>query len=221
MRHTTMIDERLTVRMTYLLDYYDGITLFIARDSGGNRYLGHQIYTDGGVDWYMLVRVAEPGLTEFRRGMSDLRSVLMDAQGGGWWLGAGRNNPREPMALLWQATPVHKTDYLPEPGYILPQPGDEIYWNPLPVRFMAAVGVFFGICAFVMAVALCYMIGAPVAALAGLIDLSGPWLHGWLASGVTSAVLCWVWHTFHGLARRRKEAAISARADKEINDYEV
>ena len=55
-----------TVKLTEILDYYDGIQLFAARDPIGGHYVCDMIDTAGDFDRYVVVGVRPERLDEFR-----------------------------------------------------------------------------------------------------------------------------------------------------------
>lgn len=77
------------------------------------------IGTVDGVDRY-LITGADPGrLREFRVGLLDLRSLLLEAPGGEWYLTFADGEPGQTLVLQPQDEPLAASDFLPKPGYFL------------------------------------------------------------------------------------------------------
>lgn len=70
-----------TVRVTNILDYYDGVLAFEARDEEGGCYIGSAIKPDQGRDRFMVVRTRPESVRWLRSGKLDLRSILLEAIG--------------------------------------------------------------------------------------------------------------------------------------------
>ena len=116
-----------TVKLTEILDYYDGIQLFAARDPIGGHYVCEMIDTVGDFDRYMVVGVRPERLDEFRTGEVDLRTLLLEAPDGEWFITIADGTIDDPMTLLAQSTPLVESDNLPSDGYFLrpEEPPDE------------------------------------------------------------------------------------------------
>ena len=105
------------IRLTETLDYYDGIQIFAGRDANGGCYVGSLIDQDGPADRYLVTAAAPEHLRQFREGHLDLRTLLLSAPGGQWYLSLDRDSGDVP--LTPQSGPLAATDYLPEPGLFL------------------------------------------------------------------------------------------------------
>ena len=110
-----------TVTLTEVLDYYDGIQLFAARDPIGGHYVGDLIDTVGDFDRYLVVGVRPKRLDDFRTGRVDLRTILLETPCGEWYITTADGAVDDPLMLEPQHAPLAETDYLPEDGYFLDQ----------------------------------------------------------------------------------------------------
>ena len=108
-----------TVKLTAVLDYYDGIQIFAAGDAIGGHYIATAIDTVGDFDRYLVVGVRPERLREFEAGQLDLRTLLLEAPGGEWYTTIADGTIDDPLTLAPQAGPLAATDYLPEPGFLL------------------------------------------------------------------------------------------------------
>jgi len=105
--------------LTEILDYYDGIQIFAGQDANGGGYVGSLIDRAGPADRYLVTAAAPESLQQFREGRLDLRTLLLAAPGGQWYLSFDRDGGDTPLPLEPQAGPLTATDYLPEPGLFL------------------------------------------------------------------------------------------------------
>ena len=108
-----------TIRITEILEYYDGIQIFAARDSIGGHYLGDMIDTVGDHDRYAVVGVRPERLADCRIGLVDLRTLMLETPGGEWYISMPEGDIEDPQALIPQSTPLAESGYLPEDGYFL------------------------------------------------------------------------------------------------------
>ncbi len=108
-----------TVKLTEILDYYDGIQLFAARDPIGGHYLGEMIDTVGDFDRYLVVGVRPERLDDFRAGQTDLRTILLESPEGEWYITTASGTIDDPLTLELQQSSLAETDYLPAEGYFL------------------------------------------------------------------------------------------------------
>ena len=107
------------IRLTEILDYYDGIQIFAGQDANGGCYVGSLIDREGPADRYLVTAAAPERLQQFREGCLDLRTLLLTAPGGRWYLALDREGGDAPLPLTPQAGPLAATDYLPAPGLFL------------------------------------------------------------------------------------------------------
>ena len=108
-----------TIKLTEILEYYDGIQIFAAQDLIGGRYIGELIDAVGNYDRYAVVGVRPERLDDFRAGHVDLRTLLLEYPGGEWYITIPEGTVDDPLTLEPQQTPLAETDYLPKPGYFL------------------------------------------------------------------------------------------------------
>ena len=108
-----------TIRPTEVLAYYDGVEVFAGRDGGGGDYVGAFIDASGDADRYVVVGARAERLGEFRAGMLDLRTLLLEAPGGEWYITLAWGEAGENLVLEPQAGSLEATDYLPDPGFLL------------------------------------------------------------------------------------------------------
>ena len=117
-----------TVKLTEILEYYDGIQLFAAYDPIGGNYLGVAIDTVGDYDRYAVVGVRPDRMADFRAGQVDLRTVMLEAPGGEWYITVDDGAIDDPLVLEQQHKPLEETEHLPDgEGYFLraEKPPDE------------------------------------------------------------------------------------------------
>lgn len=111
-----------TVMLTEVLDYYDGIQIFAARDPIGGHYLCEMVDTAGDFDRYAVVGVRPERLSDFRAGRVDLRTLLLEPPGGEWYITVADGTIDDPLTLEPQRQPLAETDYLPDEGFFLEEP---------------------------------------------------------------------------------------------------
>ena len=109
-----------TIKLTEVLDYYDGIEVFAARDAGGSPYIALAIDSAGGFGRYVVTGAVPERLQQFRSGGLDLRTLLLEAPGGDWYITVADGTINDPLALEPQAGPLaEREEFLPEPGFVL------------------------------------------------------------------------------------------------------
>lgn len=108
-----------TIKLTAVLDYYDGIQTFAARDAIGGHYIATAIDTVGGFDRYLVTGAAPERLEQFCAGQLDLRTLLLEAPGGEWYTTIANGTSDDPLTLEPQNGPLAETDLLPDDGYTL------------------------------------------------------------------------------------------------------
>ena len=109
------------VKLTEVLEYYDGILLFTAQDPIGGNYLCEAIDTVGDFDRYAVVGVRPERLADFRAGEVDLRTLMLEAPDGEWYITIADGTTDDPLKLEPQDAPLAETEYLPGEGY---------FWGP-------------------------------------------------------------------------------------------
>ena len=108
-----------TVKLTAILDYYDGIQTFAARDAIGGHYIATAIDTVGDFDRYLVTGAAPERLEQFCAGQLDLRTLLLESPGGEWYTTIANGTSDDPLILEPHYGPLAETDYLPDDGFLL------------------------------------------------------------------------------------------------------
>ena len=108
-----------TVKITEILEYYDGILAFSAQDPIGGHYVGSLIERTQGKDHYLVVGAKPERLDDLRSGQIDLRTLLLESPSGEWYIATPEGTIDDPLTLEPQQAPLAETDYLPEAGYFL------------------------------------------------------------------------------------------------------
>lgn len=109
-----------TIKLTEVLDYYDGIEVFAAQDIGGSPYIALAIDSVRGLGRYVVTGTVPERLQQFRFGVLDLRTLLLEAPGGEWYITVANGTINDPLALEPQAGPLaEREEFLPEPGFVL------------------------------------------------------------------------------------------------------
>ena len=116
-----------TVKITEILDYYDGILAFAAQDPIGGHYVASLIERTGENERYLIVGARPERLDDLRNGKVDLRALLLETPEGEWYITTPEGAIDDPLALIPQPTPLADSDYLPGDGYFLgpEEPPDE------------------------------------------------------------------------------------------------
>ena len=108
-----------TIHPTDILAYYDGVQVFAGRDSIGGNYVGMLVDAVGDYDRYVVTGARPERLRQFRSGMLDLRTLLLEAPDGEWYLTFADGEYGDPLTLDPQNGHLEQTDFLPEPGFLL------------------------------------------------------------------------------------------------------
>lgn len=109
-----------TIFPTAILDYYDGVLAFEGRDDIGGHYIGAAVKPEGGYDRYLVTGARPERLRQFRSGSLDLRTLLLEAPGGEWYITLTKSDPGDTLALEPQAGNIADAgELLPLPGYTL------------------------------------------------------------------------------------------------------
>ena len=74
------------IDLTDVLVYYDGVQVFAGRDDDGGQYIGVGIGPEVTTNRYLVTGVTPEELRQFRCGGLDLRTLLLAAPGGRWYL---------------------------------------------------------------------------------------------------------------------------------------
>ena len=75
-----------TVKITEILDYYDGILAFVAQDPIGGQYVASRIERTSQEDRYLVVGTKPERLDDLRNGKVDLRTLLLEMPDGQWYI---------------------------------------------------------------------------------------------------------------------------------------
>ena len=108
-----------TVKITEILEYYDGIQIFAARDPIGGHYIGDMIDMVGDYDRYAVAGVSPERLADFRAGQVDLRTLLLEIPGGEWYIMMPEGGIDDPQTLIPQSESMAEAGVLPEDGFFL------------------------------------------------------------------------------------------------------
>ena len=107
------------IRPTETLVYYDGVEVFVAQDPIGGQYIGMIVDSTDGLDRYLVTGVTPQRLRQFRSGVLDLRTLLLEAPGGEWFTTQADGELGQSLVLEPQLGSLLNTDYLPDEGYLL------------------------------------------------------------------------------------------------------
>ncbi len=108
-----------SINLTDILVYYDGIQVFAAADAAGRSYVGVGYGPDISTDCYLVTAALPERLQQFRSGLLDLRSLLLEAPDGEWFITVDKEGGDAPLFLEPQPGPVAQSPYLPGPNFIL------------------------------------------------------------------------------------------------------
>ena len=108
-----------TIRYINTLFYYDGPQVFEARDSIGGHYVAVMVETDHANERYFVAGVAPEQLRQFRSGMLDLRSLLIESDKEERYLATAGSSLDNPLVLEHLRTPLIDSGFLPDPGFVL------------------------------------------------------------------------------------------------------
>ena len=109
-----------TISPTAILDYYDGVLAFEGRDDIGGHYIGAAVKPAGGYDRYLVTGARPERLRQFRSGTLDLRTLLLEAPGGEWYITLAKSDSGNMLELEPQAGSVADAgELLPLAGYTL------------------------------------------------------------------------------------------------------
>lgn len=108
-----------TIRPTKILDYYDGVLVFTAKDPAGGQYIGSIIDSDKGIDRYLVKGAAPERIKDLEAGRIDLRRLLLENPAAPWYLAYDGAAPDRPLELHPQDGPLAATDFLPADGYFM------------------------------------------------------------------------------------------------------
>ena len=107
------------IKLTDVLVYYDGVQVFAGRDAIGGHYVGAAIGPGIVTNRYMVTGADPERLRQFRGGHLDLRTLLLEAPEGEWFITVDKEGGDTPLFLEPQPGPVAECDCLPGPNFTL------------------------------------------------------------------------------------------------------
>lgn len=108
-----------TIRHTATLFYYDGPQVFEARDAIGGHYVAVMVEREGAHDRYLVAGVEPERLRQFRAGLLDLRTLLVERGEAEWHLATVEGGLGEPLNALPQTDLLSASPLLPDAGFVL------------------------------------------------------------------------------------------------------
>lgn len=124
-----------TVQPAGTLYYYDGPQVLEARDAIGGHYIAVMVDQLEGHHRYLVAGVAPERLRQFRSGILDLRTLLVDADADEWYLASAPMGPEQLMTLEPQHTSLVESGLLPDEGFVLhDRPADELALSEARMR---------------------------------------------------------------------------------------
>ena len=124
-----------TVKPVSTLYYYDGPQVLEARDGIGGHYIAVIVEQLQDYDRYLVAGVAPNRLRQFRSGILDLRTLLVDADADEWYLASAPAGPEQLMTLEPQPRSLTESGLLPDEGFVLhDRPADELALNEARMR---------------------------------------------------------------------------------------
>ncbi len=98
-----------TVKLTEILDYYDGILSFSAQDPIRSHHVGDKIYTVSDYDRYLVMGACPERLYEFRISKVDLHTLLLESRDVEWFITVADGTIDDPLTLVPQQVPLAET----------------------------------------------------------------------------------------------------------------
>ena len=116
-----------TVKITEILDYYDGILAFAAQDPIGGHHVGSLIERTNEHDRYLVVGAKPERLDDLRNGKVDLRTLFLEMPEGVWYIAVPEGTIEDSIELVPRPEPLADSDCLLSDGYFLgpEEPTDE------------------------------------------------------------------------------------------------
>ena len=115
-----------TIRHTNTLFYYDGPQVFEARDAIGGHYVAIIVEPDRPNERYLVAGVAPERLRQFRSGVLDLRSLLIESDKEEQYLATVGSDLDYPLVLDHLSAPLIDSGFLPDAGFVLhDRPSDD------------------------------------------------------------------------------------------------
>ena len=134
-----------TIRPAKVLDYYDGVLVFTAKDAAGGQYIGSIIDSDDGIDRYLVKGAAPERINDLEEGRIDLRRLLLESPSAPWYLTYDGKAPDQPLELHPQDGPLAAANFLPADGYFIADVDTELppsrieKWLPINEIYIEAV----------------------------------------------------------------------------------
>ena len=133
----------LGITPTAILDYYDGVLIFAAKDAEGGDYVGLFVGIVDKTDQYMVTAARPERMRQLCDGKLDLLTLLLESPGGEWYLTLSDGSGGDELLLRPQPGPLtDHPEFLPQPDLFLP-PGDYAtlteWFEPVPKPEPAAV----------------------------------------------------------------------------------
>lgn len=107
------------IKLTEVLLYYDGVQVFAGQDTIGGHYVGVGIGPGIVTNRYMVTGAAPERLRQFRSGLLDLRTLLLESPEGEWFITVDKEGGDTPLFLEPQSGLVGECDCLPGPNFTL------------------------------------------------------------------------------------------------------
>ena len=101
------------------LFYYDGPQVFEARDAIGGHYVAVMAQSETTCDKYLVAGVPPEKLRDFRSGLLDLKSMLIEAGKDDWYLTTLTDNLYKPLEIIRQNSSISESELLPADGFLL------------------------------------------------------------------------------------------------------
>ena len=111
--------KMITVKSGEILDYYDGPLVFEATDAAGNHYIASAIPPQDGLARYAVTAARPERLRKLREGRLGLRTLMLEAPDGAWYITSTNSDPGEYLTLKRQEGNIEDADVLPLPGYTM------------------------------------------------------------------------------------------------------
>jgi hypothetical protein len=108
-----------TIHHSTTLFYYDGPQVFEARDAIGGHYVAVMIEPQNGHNRYLVVGIEPERLRQFRAGLLDLRTLLVDRGEAEWHLATVERGLDEPLKIVSQSADLETSSFLPDAGFVL------------------------------------------------------------------------------------------------------
>ena len=108
-----------TIKHNRTLFYYDGPQVFEARDMIGGHYIAVMVNSDSSVDQYLVTGVSPDRLRDFRSGIVDLRTLLLETKEEDRYLTSVVSDFEEPLELIQLSMSLQESGFLPDAGFVL------------------------------------------------------------------------------------------------------